>query len=68
MTQGVGVLAVRIWRSDRGETRARVSAKLDAADTSPPTVTYLQPDEIEAAVRDWVDRYTAATRLGLDDS
>ncbi|MCY4725929.1 hypothetical protein NYO98_06540 [Nocardioides sp. STR2] len=45
-----------------------MSAKLDAADTSPPTVTYLQPDEIEAAVRDWVDRYTAATRLGLDDS
>jgi hypothetical protein len=67
MTQAVGVLAVRIWRNERGETRARVSAKLDVADPSAPTVTYLSPDEIDAAVREWVDRYAAATRMALED-
>lgn len=67
MTQRVGVLAVRIWRSERGETRARVSTKLDVTDPSPATVTYLRPDEIDAAVRDWVNRYVATTRLVPDD-
>ena len=67
MSQPVGVLAVRIWRSEQGETRARVSAKLDVADASPAEVTYhVVAEEIDAAVRAWVNRYVASTRPSPD--
>jgi hypothetical protein len=63
----VGVLAVRIWRGEQGETRARVSSKLDVADASPAEVTYCAiGEEIDAAVRSWVDRYVAFTHPSPD--
>lgn len=64
MSQPVGVLALRIWRNEQGETRARMSAKLDVADGNAAEVTYyVAPDEIDAAVRAWVRRYTDSARL-----
>ena len=63
MSQPVGVLAVRIWRTEQGEIRARMSAKLDVADASPAEVTYyVVAEEIDAAVRAWVNRYAESTR------
>lgn len=62
MSQPVGVLALRIWRSERGETRARISAKLDVADATPAEVSYYaSPEEIDAAVAAWVRRCVAAS-------
>jgi hypothetical protein len=62
MSQPVGVLALRIWRSDQGETRARISTKLDVADATAPEVAYFTTvDELDEAVAVWVRRFAAAT-------
>lgn len=63
------MLALRIWRSERGETRARVSAKLDVADATPAEVSYFESlAEIDAAVAAWVRRYNASDRSATNRS
>lgn len=63
MSELVGVLALRIWRGEEGEIRARVSAKLDVADTTPAELSHhASVEEIDAAVAGWVRRYAALTR------
>jgi hypothetical protein len=62
MSQPVGVLALRIWRDEDGEIRARVMAKLDALDpTAAETSHHSSTDAIDAAVASWVRRYFAFT-------
>jgi hypothetical protein len=61
MDDTVGVLTLRIWQSELGNTQARITARLDAADPSPPEVTYYSsPEGIDVAVAAWVRRYTAS--------
>jgi hypothetical protein len=63
MTEQVGVLALRIWRGEAGELRARVSAKLDVADAAPAELSHhASVEEVDAAVAEWVRRYAALTR------
>jgi hypothetical protein len=63
MSQPVGVLALRIWRGERGEIRARVSTKLDVVDATPAEFSHhASVEEIDAAVAEWVRRYAALTR------
>lgn len=67
MSQPVGVLALRIWRSERGEIRARISAKLDVADATPAEVSYFEtPEEIDAAVEAWVRRYAGGQSFTVE--
>jgi hypothetical protein len=63
MTDSVGVLAVRIWCSDQGEPRARITGKLDVADSSPAEISYCTTVvEIDAALSAWVHRFGANCR------
>lgn len=65
MSQPVGVLALRIWRSEKGEIRARVSARLDVADATTAHVSYCtSPQEIDAVVSVWVRRCVASQSDG----
>jgi hypothetical protein len=63
MSELVGVLALRIWRGEAGELRARVSAKLDVADATPAELSHhASVEEIDAAVAAWVRRYAGLTQ------
>jgi hypothetical protein len=63
MSEPVGVLALRIWRGDEGEIRARVSAKMDVADATPAELSHhASVEEIDAAVAAWIRRYAALTQ------
>jgi hypothetical protein len=63
MNQPVGVLALRIWRTEDGDIRARVTAMLDVANPAPANISYYaSTDELEAAVASWVERFSARRR------
>lgn len=55
MTRPVGVLALRIWRNEANQLRARVSANLDAADSTAPEISHYsstrKPDSAMTATR-----------------
>ena len=60
MSQPIGVLALRIWRNDQGEIRARILTKLDVVDATLAEISYQKSVvEIDAAVATWTRRFVS---------